>query len=173
MKIAFASFLFAGCLLSAFAAPEFKLEGHQLVLPSPIVFKANTAELDETASRPALDHIRQYLAAKAYISKLRIEGHTDSGGDAAAGQQSPAGSRPRELIANASWPSASAAPSRWRTIRHPAARPGIAGSACSTQSSAAAPSAACRPTAAAGSQAIPATDRRVAAGRARRISPVG
>jgi OOP family OmpA-OmpF porin len=87
MKIAFASFLFAGCLLSAFAAPEFKLEGHQLVLPSPIVFKADTAELDETASRPALDHIRQYLAAKAYISKLRIEAHTDSGGDAAAGQQ--------------------------------------------------------------------------------------
>jgi hypothetical protein len=87
MKIAFASFLFAGCLLPAVAAPVFKLEGDQLVLPSPIIFKGDTAELDETASRSALDHIRQYLAAKAYISKLRIEAHTDSGGDAAASQQ--------------------------------------------------------------------------------------
>lgn len=87
MKIALASFLLAGCLLSAVAAPEFKLEGHQLVLPSPITFKVDTAELDEAASKPALEHIRQYLAAKTYISKLRIEAHTASGGDAAASQQ--------------------------------------------------------------------------------------
>ncbi len=87
MKTTLASFLFAGCLLPVFAALEFKLDGHQLVLPSPITFKADTAELDEPSSKPALEHIRQYLAAKTYISKLRIEAHTDSGGDAAANQR--------------------------------------------------------------------------------------
>ena len=54
-------------------APTFKLEGMELLLPSPITFKSGTDTLTEE-STPALEYVRAYLEAKSYISALRIEG---------------------------------------------------------------------------------------------------
>lgn len=79
--------LFSAALNSAARAQSFKLDGHQLVLPTPIAFKTGTAELDEAASRDSLVLIKEYLTAKAYISKLRVEGHTDKAGESAANQK--------------------------------------------------------------------------------------
>lgn len=79
--------ILAGALLPAALAQAFKLEGNQLVLPAPIVFKAGTAELDEKQSLDALRHIQEYLTAKAYISKVRLEAHTDCDGEAEANQK--------------------------------------------------------------------------------------
>lgn len=61
---------------SASAPPStpvrYTLDGNRLELPGPIVF---TGEALDAASDPALEHVRGYLAAKDYISLLRIEGH--------------------------------------------------------------------------------------------------
>ncbi|HYH96734.1 OmpA family protein [Hyalangium sp.] len=67
-------------VLAEDAKPSFKLEGHELVLPSPITFKSGTDTLTEE-STPALEHVRAYLDAKSYISALRIEGHSDTPGE--------------------------------------------------------------------------------------------
>ncbi len=83
----FLTLLLAGLTTTAGWAQNFKLEGNQLVLPGPIVFKAGTADLDETASKDSLIHLKEFLVAKTYISKLRVEGHTDNAGDAAANQK--------------------------------------------------------------------------------------
>jgi OOP family OmpA-OmpF porin len=63
-------------------APEFKLEGHELKLPSPVTFKAGTDQLED-ASTPGLEHVAAYLKAKRAITTLRIEAHTDNDGDPA------------------------------------------------------------------------------------------
>lgn len=68
-------------------AQAFKLEGNQLVLPAAITFKTGSAELDEKASLEALKHIQEYLTAKTYISKVRIEAHTDTDGDTNTNQK--------------------------------------------------------------------------------------
>lgn len=60
--------------------PSFKLDGMQLVLPSPITFKSGTDTLTEE-STPALEYVRAYLEEKSYISTLRIEGHSDEAGE--------------------------------------------------------------------------------------------
>lgn len=86
LPLAFA-LLFSAALGSVAQAQNFKLDGHQLVLPAPITFKAGTAELDEVASRESLVLIKEYLTAKTYISKLRVEGHTDNAGETAANQK--------------------------------------------------------------------------------------
>ena len=57
-------------------SPSFKLEGSELVLPSPISFEAGTATLTPE-STTALEHVRAYLEEKSYVSALRIEGHSD------------------------------------------------------------------------------------------------
>lgn len=69
------------------AATAFKLEGNQLVLPGEIVFKTGTAELDEAASKAALQHIKEYLTEKTYITTLRVEGHVSSGNAESADQK--------------------------------------------------------------------------------------
>jgi OOP family OmpA-OmpF porin len=56
------------------APVAYKLEGNRLELPGPIAF---TGEALDPASDPALEHARGYLAAKDYISLLRVEGHAD------------------------------------------------------------------------------------------------
>lgn len=57
------------------AAPvTYKLDGNRLELPAPIVF---TGEALDPASDPALEHARGYLAAKDYITLMRVEGHAD------------------------------------------------------------------------------------------------
>lgn len=59
-------------------APTFQLTGNRLALPSPVGFRPGTAELLPT-SEYALQHIKQYLETKTYISQLRIEGHVAEG----------------------------------------------------------------------------------------------
>ena len=84
------TFLLGLCLASrsSFAqdAPEpWRLEGHDVVLSSPVTFETSSATLTADAS-PALDAIKAYLDAKSYISTLRIEGHVAEGGDPTANQ---------------------------------------------------------------------------------------
>ena len=68
------------------AAPRaFTLVHGALELPGPVVFETGSDKL-LPASDEALQHVKDYLVAKPYISLLRIEGHLDSGGDAAQGQ---------------------------------------------------------------------------------------
>jgi OOP family OmpA-OmpF porin len=57
--------------------PSFAIENNALVLPGPVVFKTGTAELAPEATK-ALEHIAAFLAAKDYITTLRIEGHVSS-----------------------------------------------------------------------------------------------
>lgn len=55
------------------AAPvSYRLDGNRLELPGPIVFSGDALD---PASDPALEHARSYLAAKDYITVMRIEGH--------------------------------------------------------------------------------------------------
>lgn len=73
------SFLFT--MLSFFAyAQEYKLEGNEVVLNKPILFKTGTSEL-LPESKEVLVIIKNYLAAKSYISLLRVEAHLDNTGD--------------------------------------------------------------------------------------------
>lgn len=62
-------------------ATTYKIVNQELILPFPLVFKAGTAELSPE-SDSALFHIKNYMNDKTYVSKIRIEGHTDNGGDA-------------------------------------------------------------------------------------------
>lgn len=72
--------LLSAALLSALSgqaqSAAFKLNGHELELPSPILFEKNASALLPT-SAPALRHIKDYLMEKTYITTLRIEGHAD------------------------------------------------------------------------------------------------
>lgn len=56
-----------------------ELDGHRLVLSQPIVFETGSANLRPEAE-PALAAVQDYLAAKDYISMVRIEGHADDQG---------------------------------------------------------------------------------------------
>lgn len=73
-------------VLAEDAKPSFKLEGHELVLPSPITFKPGSDTLTEE-STAALNHVRAYLEAKSYISQLRIEGHAEDAASQALTQK--------------------------------------------------------------------------------------
>lgn len=57
-------------------AQTFKLSGNMLELPAPILFEKGTAKL-LPSSTAALQHIKNYLAEKPYVSTLRIEGHAE------------------------------------------------------------------------------------------------
>lgn len=64
------------------APVSYELDGNRLKLPGPIVFAAGQAEF-AGPSEVALVHIRGYLAAKEYITRMRIEAHV-AGPDAQA-----------------------------------------------------------------------------------------
>ena len=57
--------------------PKFELDGNKLTLPSHVIFKTASDEIDES-SKPALEHVVAYLKDKTYITTLRIESHTDT-----------------------------------------------------------------------------------------------
>lgn len=78
--------LFASLSLCLAQTKSYQLEGNTLVLPSPIVFETGTDKL-ASASEPSLQHVKSYLEDKSYISRLRIEAHTDSQGSDAANQK--------------------------------------------------------------------------------------
>jgi len=69
----------------ALAQPAYKIEGSEVKIDKPILFKTASAVL-KPESDEALNIIKQYLEDKSYISLLRIEGHTDTDGDAYANQ---------------------------------------------------------------------------------------
>ena len=66
-------------------AQDFKIEGGQLLLPSPILFETGTDKLKPESEVPLM-HIKQFLDAKTYISVLRIEGHSDNSGNVETNQ---------------------------------------------------------------------------------------
>lgn len=70
----------------SFAAPDaskaaVKIVDGQFVLPGPITFEGDTAKLS-AASEPALEALRAYLADRADVTVLRIEGHLAASGEA-------------------------------------------------------------------------------------------
>ena len=75
------------CLATAARAdaPAFELDGNVLKVPAPIVYETGAAKL-APASDAALAHVAAYLAAKTYVSALRVEVHADASGDRAAAQ---------------------------------------------------------------------------------------
>lgn len=62
------------------APASYELQGNMLVLPRPVEFAAGS---DQLAGEAALEHIRGYLAAKSYVTLMRIEAHA-SGPDGQA-----------------------------------------------------------------------------------------
>ena len=68
------------------AAPNaYKLEGNEVKVTGSIVFAGESDKLLPESDK-ALDAIKTYLDEKRYITTLRIEAHTDEGGDAEASQ---------------------------------------------------------------------------------------
>ena len=64
---------------------EFQLDSHGLKLPGPVVFETGSDKLSPV-SDDVLEVVHDYLDAKTDITLMRIEGHTDSDGDAADNQ---------------------------------------------------------------------------------------
>jgi outer membrane protein OmpA-like peptidoglycan-associated protein len=58
---------------------QFKIEAGRLALPSPILFKTASDELDEEPSAASLWLIADFMEAKPAITLGRIEGHVASG----------------------------------------------------------------------------------------------
>ena len=58
---------------------KFVVKGGKLQLPGPVLFKSGSHEL-LPESDAVLDIVKQYLDAKKKVTKLRIEGHTDTDG---------------------------------------------------------------------------------------------
>jgi OOP family OmpA-OmpF porin len=71
--------------------PKRKFSGFKLnprgaiQLPGPVEFDVGTAVLRPT-SEPVLEHVKKYLDAHPEVTKLRIEGHTDTTNDDASNQ---------------------------------------------------------------------------------------
>jgi outer membrane protein OmpA-like peptidoglycan-associated protein len=65
---------------AAAQAKTFQLENGALKLPGPVVFEAGNDKI-KPESEAALNHVKDYLEAKTYISLLRIECHTDGDGE--------------------------------------------------------------------------------------------
>jgi OmpA-OmpF porin, OOP family len=61
-------------------ADNYEIKDNELVVPHSIAYDTGKATL-QPSSDAALAHVKGYLAAKSYISTLRIEVHTDSMGN--------------------------------------------------------------------------------------------
>jgi OOP family OmpA-OmpF porin len=61
-------------------ATDFELASSDLVLPAPVVFETGSDRLRPESEAP-LWHVVDYLAARDYITTLRIEGHVGYGLD--------------------------------------------------------------------------------------------
>jgi OOP family OmpA-OmpF porin len=69
--------------LISFAQP--KIENNRLVLEKQVTFKTGTAELTDEG-KEALVAVKDFLKQKDYISTMRVEGHTDNGGNETTNQ---------------------------------------------------------------------------------------
>ena len=97
-KITFPAITFPALLLCAlFVAPvaaqegaekpkAYSIENNELKLAAPVLFADGGDKLLPESERP-LAVVKDFLNEKTYITVLRIEGHTDASGDAAANQQ--------------------------------------------------------------------------------------
>ena len=65
---------------AAAEAPKFEIENGALKVPFPITFTTGKATL-EPASAEAVAYVAAYLEAKASITTLRVEVHTDAQGN--------------------------------------------------------------------------------------------
>ncbi len=63
----------------------YKLEGHEVKVAGAVAFAEGSDRL-LPESEKALDAVKAYLDEKQFITTLRIEGHTEAGGNAAANQ---------------------------------------------------------------------------------------
>ena len=61
--------------------PTFHVEGMTLIPPAAVTFAAG-AQAPEAGAEPVLDHVRAWLAAKTYVTTLRIEAHVSGAPDA-------------------------------------------------------------------------------------------
>lgn len=55
-------------------AQTYKLEGNNLILPTPITFKSGTDNISEN-SETMIEYLKKYLESKTSVTLLRIEGH--------------------------------------------------------------------------------------------------
>ncbi len=70
-----AALLLPVALLAATPATTLMLDGNRLNLAQPLQFKPGTSILQRGSDGP-LSHVASWMAQKAFISVLRIEGHT-------------------------------------------------------------------------------------------------
>jgi OmpA-OmpF porin, OOP family len=61
---------------------EFKVEGDTLRLPRAVEFETGSDKLSPTSDE-VLEHVHDYLDSRPDVTLVRIEGHTDSDGNAA------------------------------------------------------------------------------------------
>lgn len=66
-------------------AGSYVLQGNELKLPAPVLFETGGDKL-RPESDAVLEVVASYLKEKTYISRLRIEGHSDNQGSAAQSQ---------------------------------------------------------------------------------------
>jgi OOP family OmpA-OmpF porin len=84
---------------SKFGGIKFKVDkSGKVQLPGPVLFETGTAKL-KAESDAVLSVVDKYLKAKKEITKLRIEGHTDTDGDDKANQ----GLSERRAMSVAAW----------------------------------------------------------------------
>ncbi|MBX7173658.1 MAG: OmpA family protein [Pyrinomonadaceae bacterium] len=68
------------------AQTKFELDGNMLKLPKPIVFETGSDKINLEKSKDALNHVKEYLNAKTYITVMRIEAHAQRRGEEAKAQ---------------------------------------------------------------------------------------
>jgi OOP family OmpA-OmpF porin len=78
-RLACVAFVVLALVSAAAADKKFKLDGHKLVVPGPIVYETGKPAV-KSDSDPTLVHVKKYLDAKKAVTMLRIEVHSDSRG---------------------------------------------------------------------------------------------
>ncbi len=68
---------FNAVLITASAQKPYQLDGNEVVIEKPIIFKTGSAILAQQSDE-AIAILKQYLDEKPYVTLLRIEGHTDN-----------------------------------------------------------------------------------------------
>ncbi|MEP7164437.1 MAG: OmpA family protein [Ferruginibacter sp.] len=86
MKKTILTLILSTIIIGVFAQKAYTLEGSEVKIEKPVLFKTGTAILLPEADE-ALNIIKQYLDDKTYISMLRVEGHTDNSGNSEATQK--------------------------------------------------------------------------------------
>ena len=71
--------------VSLFSIAQPKIENGKLVIDQPVSFKTGSSELTDEG-KEALKQVKEFLQSKDYISTMRVEGHTDTDGNAEKNQ---------------------------------------------------------------------------------------